>query len=201
MPTDKQIAARRANALRSNGPITEEGKAAVSLNALKFGFYARDPVVPGEQREEWIAFRDELVASFEPASPTEKLLANRVADSAWRLRRLPVVEAAMFSYQMRQDESLICGSGARADAADEAADHADYTMGRVFIRDCGGDHAFINLARCESVIDGLMFRSLKQLEALQDRRNKRVTKISAGREKGKLQNSLTEDLTPVQTAA
>jgi hypothetical protein len=50
-----------------------------------FGFYARDPVVPGEQREEWIAFRDELVASYDPANPTERVLATRIAEAAWRL--------------------------------------------------------------------------------------------------------------------
>ena len=37
MATEKQIAANRANAKRSTGPITEKGKQASSQNALRHG--------------------------------------------------------------------------------------------------------------------------------------------------------------------
>ena len=47
--TKAQIRANRENAKKSTGPRTAEGKARVSLNALKHGLLARDTVLPTEQ--------------------------------------------------------------------------------------------------------------------------------------------------------
>lgn len=48
MTSDKQTQANRQNALKSTGPITPEGKAAVRHNALKHGLLAQDVLVPNE---------------------------------------------------------------------------------------------------------------------------------------------------------
>jgi len=48
MATDKQIKANRRNAKLSTGPITAEGKAKSSRNALKHGFTANEAISPEE---------------------------------------------------------------------------------------------------------------------------------------------------------
>src|SRR4051794_38051552 len=47
-----KLAANRANAQKSTGPRTPDGKAASRLNALTHGLCARIPLVPGEDPEE-----------------------------------------------------------------------------------------------------------------------------------------------------
>jgi len=43
MTTQKQIKANRQNAQKSTGPKTDEGKAAVSQNAVKHGIFPNRP--------------------------------------------------------------------------------------------------------------------------------------------------------------
>ena len=53
MATIRQINANRANAQKSTGPRTEEGKAASSRNRLSHGFAASATIMPGENPEEF----------------------------------------------------------------------------------------------------------------------------------------------------
>jgi hypothetical protein len=48
MTSEKQARANRRNALKSTGPKTPEGKAAVHHNALRHGLLSRDVLLPGE---------------------------------------------------------------------------------------------------------------------------------------------------------
>ena len=48
MTSDKQAQANRRNALRSTGPKTPEGKAAVRHNATKHGLLSQEVLLPGE---------------------------------------------------------------------------------------------------------------------------------------------------------
>ena len=52
MTTEAQIEANRANAQKSTGPRTPEGKATVAQNAVKHGLLARTAVLHGEDWEE-----------------------------------------------------------------------------------------------------------------------------------------------------
>jgi len=115
---------RRANAKQSRGPKTERGKAACSRNALKFGFFSRDPVIPGEDPAEWQEFRSKLLASLAPVGAAQEILAHLIVDSAWRLRRFPVVEAGIFTARLYEEEEIVAGLAAmrKADAEDEQAD-------------------------------------------------------------------------------
>jgi hypothetical protein len=66
MTSEKQIQANRRNALKSTGPKTPEGKAAVRHNALRHGLLSRDVLLPGEDKGALIELgerlRDELLS-------------------------------------------------------------------------------------------------------------------------------------------
>ena len=83
----------RANAQRSTGPRTESGKLASSRNSFKHGLYSKQLVLPGEDPAELDALRDDLRREHQPATPTEEILVNELAEHYWRLRRMRKFEA------------------------------------------------------------------------------------------------------------
>src|ERR1700736_1565274 len=96
MATIKQFEANRRNALRSTGPKTPEGKAAVSMNSLRHGLRARTVVMPGENREEFNQLCDNLEVEWSPQSRTEQFYVEQMAVSQWKLIRLEVGEVNLF---------------------------------------------------------------------------------------------------------
>src|SRR3989440_12445213 len=96
MATIKQIDANRRNALKSTGPRTPEGKAAVSMNSLRRGLRARTVVLPGENRDEFDQLCDDLEREWEPQSRTAKFYLEQMAVSQWKLTRMEVAEAGIF---------------------------------------------------------------------------------------------------------
>src|SRR5258706_4360744 len=112
--TPRQAEARRANGKLSQGPQTEEGKSISSMNALKFGFFARDPLLPGESAAEFAEFRGSLHESLRPVGGAEIMLVDRIAESGWRLGRFPAVEAAMYSAELLEEQAQLGRRQARA---------------------------------------------------------------------------------------
>jgi len=92
MTTEKQHQANIINAQQSTGPVTCEGKAIVSRNAVKHGIFARDLVITsGDGREEIEEYRhllEELSVDLQPRGKMEQLLVEKIAVNYWRLRRL-----------------------------------------------------------------------------------------------------------------
>jgi hypothetical protein len=84
-----QIDANRANAQRSTGPATPEGKAASSQNATKHGFLAN--VFPAEQ-EDYRALLDDLLIDLQPVGSLQRLLVEEIALAYIRLRRIHKAE-------------------------------------------------------------------------------------------------------------
>ncbi len=94
MATPAQIAANQANAQRSTGPRTEEGKTASSRNALKHGLCAERVIIDAEDRDEWEALRADYADRHRPEGRAEVRLVDRIAQVAWRRERGSVMEAA-----------------------------------------------------------------------------------------------------------
>src|SRR5271154_6512659 len=85
------------NARASTGPRTEAGKIRSSQNSLKHGIYAKALVLPGEDREEYLTFSTERIAALKPQDAIQSDLAQAVADSLWRLRRIRSAETSQFT--------------------------------------------------------------------------------------------------------
>lgn len=105
MTTPNQIAANRANAKRSTGPRTEAGKARSRLNSWKHGLTAKEILAGHEAPSKFEALRAELWQQFQPEEGLESVLVDLMAGYAWRLRRIPVLEANHFDGGLRFDFS------------------------------------------------------------------------------------------------
>jgi hypothetical protein len=93
MITQAKLAANRANAQKSTGPKTIEGKANSSRNAFKHGLYSKRLVIDGEDAAALDALKADLRAEHQPANQTEEILVNELAEQYWRLRRARRLEA------------------------------------------------------------------------------------------------------------
>jgi hypothetical protein len=87
--------ANRANARHSTGPRTESGKQRSSLNALRHGLTARAAVLPTEDPEAYQRHIQQFLDEYAPATPTETQLVHEIANTAWRLNRIPFLEAEL----------------------------------------------------------------------------------------------------------
>jgi hypothetical protein len=96
MASTAQVQANRANAQKSTGPRTPEGKAVVAQNAVQHGLLAQEVVIKGEDPGEFEFYRDQMLAELAPAGQMESLLAHRIVGLAWRLRRAERLQAAAF---------------------------------------------------------------------------------------------------------
>jgi hypothetical protein len=96
IPTpDARARANRSNALLSTGPRTDSGKQRSSQNALRHGLTAARAVLPTEDRAAYDAHRRGFFDEYRPATPTETQLTQELADTSWRINRIPSLEAAL----------------------------------------------------------------------------------------------------------
>src|SRR5437870_1313569 len=82
-----QLAANRLNAQHSTGPKTEAGKAVSSLNNFRHGLAGKFMVLDWESEEEFDDLLENLRAEHQPATPTETLLVESMAQHYWLRQR------------------------------------------------------------------------------------------------------------------
>ncbi len=92
-----RAATNRANAQHSTGPRTEAGKQRSSLNALRHGLTAASPVLPSEDPAAFEQHRRRFFDEYQPATATETQLVQELADTSWRLNRIPLLEADLLN--------------------------------------------------------------------------------------------------------
>jgi len=90
-------AINRANSQHSTGPRTEEGKARSSQNALRHGLLSRTPVLRSEDQAAYEQHCRQFFDEHRPATPTETQLTQELADTSWRLNRVPALEAELLN--------------------------------------------------------------------------------------------------------
>jgi hypothetical protein len=100
--SDAQLAANRANAQKSTGPVTDEGKAKSSLNAVKTGLTGRTVLLPTDDAIAYQEHLNRLFTKHTPAGDDEHNLVQTIADTEWRLLRIHPLEAGIFSLGLRK---------------------------------------------------------------------------------------------------
>ena len=73
------------------------------FNALQHGLLSRYAVLPWEDRAEYQALLDALVAEHTPQGPTEEHLVEELAGIIWRKRRLRLAEASIYRDRLLKD--------------------------------------------------------------------------------------------------
>jgi hypothetical protein len=95
-PSPEKIAANQANAQLSSGPKTPDGKKASSMNAVKHGLTARELVIRPEDRTAFEELHSSCLAELQPHGILETEMFNSIVHAAWNLRRIRILEAALF---------------------------------------------------------------------------------------------------------
>ena len=95
--SDARLAANRANAQLSTGPTSADGKAKSSLNAVKTGLTGRTVLLPGDDAALYEAHVSNFMQRHQPANDEEHSLVQSLADTEWRLLRIPSLEMGIYA--------------------------------------------------------------------------------------------------------
>ncbi len=100
MSTSAQITANQANAQRSSGPKSDQGKAISALNHFRHGLSGSFTVLSWEDQDEFNLLEGKLLAEHQPATPTEDLLIEKMSQSFWLRRRALTLQQMCFSSEL-----------------------------------------------------------------------------------------------------
>ena len=92
--SEQRLAANRANALKSTGPRSVEGKIEAKKNATRHGLLSTRLLLDDECPEEFERLLAESQTALAPIGFMELALVERVAVALWRQRRLVTAETA-----------------------------------------------------------------------------------------------------------
>ncbi len=175
MATEAQVNANRANAQKSTGPRTAEGKAAVAQNALTHGLMARAAVLQGEEWEEYTSFHENLIQELYPDGVQEEELAERIVGLYWRLRRAERYQNAVFETLYDKYAAEKVETPAPADPVPSVA--SDPVLGRMLVADFSGDRVLERALLYERRIENSLHRACADLRQL---RRQPVTSARTG---------------------
>lgn len=92
-----QLTANRKNAQLSTGPTSDAGKRTSSLNAVKTGLTGRTVLLPADDAEIYRRHLAAYEAEYKPVGLRECELVQSLADTQWRLNRIPGLEAGIYA--------------------------------------------------------------------------------------------------------
>jgi hypothetical protein len=161
MSTETQISANRLNAQKSTGPKTPEGKEKVSQNAVTHGLTAFRPVLANEDPEEYTLFRDDFFRHHAPVGILEESLAQRAADSFWRLQRAQDYETAVLNTLITEARNVSDGIVGVSD---------NHLLGQVLLDDFRQTHCLEKIQKYEMALERSFYRTVKELRHLQSQR-------------------------------
>jgi len=102
--TPRKRAVNRANAAKSTGPRTPEGKRRAGRNAVTHGLFCRAAILPGEDPAELERLRRGMMGRLRPRDELERMLADRAVSEAWRLRRAVAFEARVIASKTAEEQ-------------------------------------------------------------------------------------------------
>jgi hypothetical protein len=171
MSTKEQIKANRNNAQKSTGPKTDEGKAAVSQNAVKHGIFAQS-VIYGENEADYEAFHDNFLAELAPVGAVELMLAERAVSLSWRLRRAERMQNEVIEDMIGR--KVTCNPARRARESyyanqgiyrgDPRRDLDDLPLGRIATNDFAYCRVIDRMLMYERRIENSLHKTLRELE-------------------------------------
>ena len=164
MSTLTRAESARANGAKSRGPITPEGKAKSSRNAVRHGLTIKAMVLPAEDREAAAAVLADYTAKFEPADPVEHELVEALALARWKSLRADGIEHGYFNNATARFEDAIDNDFESADPRSRAAEAFRHMVSE--------DASFRTLIRYQREIRVTYSTTLRELRAIQSDRRK-----------------------------
>jgi hypothetical protein len=123
--TEQRLAANRANAQFSTGPISDEGKSIASRNATRHGLLSSRLLLDDESPDEFDQLLSDLCDCLRPVGLVEATLVERIAVAIWRQRRLVQAETANLALGRlpRKVASMVSSEMGRVLSGEIKADH------------------------------------------------------------------------------
>ncbi|MBA7607542.1 hypothetical protein ES703_14701 [subsurface metagenome] len=171
MATELQILANRRNAQKSTGPRTNEGKVAISQNAVKHGLLTRQDVISSESQADFDLYRDQILAELAPVSPMESMLAERIVTLSWRLKRAALIQnqtidALNAPKTFSPLSKLIQSLGPARPPADPSESAPHLALGRLAIEDFSDARVLDRLLMYERRMEHSLYKTLLELQRL-----------------------------------
>ena len=94
--SSRKLAANRANAQKSSGPVTPAGKANSASNSRKHGLTGRFTVMPGENQEAFDNLFEQFMQDEKPVGSVEVELVRKMAEYTWLRERAARCQEACF---------------------------------------------------------------------------------------------------------
>jgi hypothetical protein len=177
MATENQINANRKNALKSTGPRTEEGKEASAQNAIKHGLRAKRDVIRTENQDEFVLFREKMIADISPDGAMEEMLAERIISLSWRLKRAEHFQNAVIDALIEHGlHGASSGFGWTSDNRERAQKEAaagdvDVMLGIVINHDFANAKTLDMLLSYERRIESSLYRTIAELKKVRRTKN------------------------------
>jgi len=112
MTTEKQKSASRANGAKSRGPVTSQGKLNSSKNSIHHGLLARTVVLDSESKDRFHELIKAFSSTYNPQTPVETVLVQKMAVAHWRLLRLWSHQKAAFAMELREQPASLAAEDA-----------------------------------------------------------------------------------------
>ncbi len=169
----RRLAANRANAARSTGPRTPEGKARSSQNARKHGFCAANfAVIRLEELDAVARLKADLVAAYQPVKSQELFAVERIALAQQALLRSATLETGLLTACL--NETLLRDDGLPYAAADELtlgiavtrAQNRAFALALGLERSVRRSGSFALFLRYQAQAERLYRRAIAELERL-----------------------------------
>jgi len=97
----------RANSQHSTGPRTTAGKQRSSQNARTHGLTAQSVAVPSDDEAAYQQLCQKFFEEYKPATATEATMVQLLADTSWRLNRIPQLEDAVLADTAQTPQAAI----------------------------------------------------------------------------------------------
>jgi hypothetical protein len=174
MSTESQILANRLNALKSTGPRTTKGKTAVSQNAVKHGLLSEQDVINSECEAEFDQYRRQLLDELSPVSPMESILAERIVNLSWRLKRagrfqnqaIDVLNSKQSDDPIKKLTQSLYLSIAGESPSNANNLNGELALGRLAVKDFANARVLDRLLMYERRIEHSLFKTLLEFQRL-----------------------------------
>ena len=97
----------RQNARHSTGPRTTSGKQRSSQNAITHGLFAQPVALAPEEEAQYQQLSQKFFDEYKPATATEAAMVQQLADTTWRLNRIPQIEDAVLADKSQSSKAAI----------------------------------------------------------------------------------------------